>query len=185
VLSKKILYFCTTASLLLVGIVLAPALQAADNPGDSQEVTDLLSQAKTQAIQLRNDADDMEAFTRSNVSWESHASKITEIKQDVNKVGETVTKLNQAQGSASAWQKTAIERITPLLQELAANTEAIINHLNREQGRLLNTPEHRDLLKENAELSARMAAVIGDFVDYGATKAKFEELSHRLEVSER
>jgi len=185
VFTKRILYTCTLAPLLLAGMVLAPALRAADISGDSKEVTDLLSQAKTQAIQLKNDADDMEAFTRSNLNWESHASKITEIKENVNKVGKTVAKLNQAQGTASAWQKTAIERINPLLQELAANTEAIINHLNKEKGRLLNTQEHKDYLKQNAELASKMAAVIGDFVDYGSTKAKFEDLSHRLEVSER
>ena len=93
--TKRILNSCTLASLLLAGIVLAPALRAAEIPGDSKEVSDLLSQAKTQAIQLKNDAADMEAFTRSNLSWQSHALKITEIKQDVNKVGETVAKLTR------------------------------------------------------------------------------------------
>jgi len=71
------------------------------------------------------------------------------------------------------------------LKELAENTTSIIDHLNKEQGRLLNTQEHKDYLKTNAELGTRMAAVVSDFVDYGQTKEKFEELSHKLEIAER
>ena len=65
------------------------------------------------------------------------------------------------------------------------NVEATINHISKEQGRLLNTEEHKDYLKTNAELASKMAAVVSDFVDYGQTKAKFEELSHKLEIAER
>lgn len=75
----------------------------------------------------------MESFTRSNVTWESHAAKIPAIKDHVNKVGETVAKLNQASTAASPWQKAAIDRVNPMLQELAGNTTSIINHLNNER----------------------------------------------------
>lgn len=183
--TKKIVYFSILASLLLAAVSLSPVLQAAGTPEDSKEVSDLLSQAKTQAAQLKTDASDMESFTRLSVSWETHAAKISAIKDDVNKVGETVAKLNQASNTASPWQKTAIDRVNPLLQELAANTTSIIEHLNKEKGRLLNTQEHKDYLKANAELASDMSSVIADFVDYGKTKAKFEKLSRELEVSER
>jgi hypothetical protein len=175
----------TTLTLLLAALSVLPALRAADIPGDSKGVSDLLSQAKTQAIQLKNDAADMESFTLSTLSWQSHAAKITEIKEHVNAVGKTVSKLNQAKDTASPWQKTAIERVNPVMGELAMNVEATINHLNKEQGRLLNTQEHKDYLKSSAELATRMASVVSDFVDYGQTKAKFEELSHKLEIAER
>lgn len=175
----------STLTLLLAAIVVLPALRAADVPGDSKEVSDLLSQAKTQAIQLKTDASDMESFTLSNLSWQSHAAKITEIKEHVNAVGKTVSKLNQAKDTASSWQRTAIERVNPVMGELAMNVEVTINHLNKEQGRLLNTEEHKDYLKTNAELASKMAAVITDFVDYGETKAKFEKLTQKLEVAER
>jgi hypothetical protein len=56
------------------------------------------------------------------VSWESLAAKITAIQNHMNKVGETVAKLNQASTAHRPWQKTAIDRVTPLLQNLARNT---------------------------------------------------------------
>jgi hypothetical protein len=172
-------------TLLLAALYVMPALRAADMTGDSKEVSDLLSQVKTEAIQLKTDATDMESFTLSpNLAWQSHAAKIMEIKDHVNKVGVTLSKLNQERSTASDWQTTAIDRVSPILKELAANTTSIIDHLTKEQGRLLNTQEHKDYLKTNAELATRMAAVVSDFVDYGQSKAKFEELSHRLEVAE-
>jgi len=176
----------TLAWLLLATISLSPVLQAAGTPeGDSKEVSDLLAQAKGQAGQLKLDAADMETFTRTNVSWESNAAKITAIKDHVNKVADTVAKLNQLRDTASSWQKTAIDRVNPLLQELASNTTAIIDHLNKEKGGRLNTPEHKEYLKSNAELAANLSSTIADFVDYGKTKAKFDKEARELEVSER
>ncbi len=181
---RKAVYLSGLTVLLAASIL--PALRAADIPGDSKEVSDLLSQAKTETIQLKNDATDMESFTLSpNLSWQTHSAKIMEIKEHVNALGKTVSKLDQAKHTASTWQKTAIDRVNPILRELAANTTSIIDHLNKEQGRLLNTQEHKDYLKTNAELTSKMAEVISDFVDYGQTKAKFEELSHKLEIAER
>jgi hypothetical protein len=173
------------ASDLVSFSVLQAAAQTPQGQGkriqrDSKEVSDLLDQAKMQAAQLKNDATDMQTFPQLNLSWKTHADKIMAIKQDINNVGQTIAKLNAAESAASPWQKTAIERINPLLKELADNTTAIIDHLNRERGRLLNTPEHKDLLNDNAELATDLSTVIGDFVEYGQTRAKYFELSSLL-----
>ena len=183
--SKKAIAF-SSLTLLLVSLSLSPALQAAIDPSeDSQEVSKLLSEAKTQAIQLKDDASDMESFPMSNLSWETHANKLMEIKEHVNNLSKTISKLNNERGAASSWQKQAIDRVNPVLRELVANTESIIEHLNKEKGRLLNTTEHKDYLATNAELATRMAALVTDFVDYGQTKAKFERLTQKLEIAER
>jgi len=152
---------------------------------DSKEVSDLLSQAKTEAVQLHQDASDMEAFSHMNVGWATHADRIMTIRDDVNKMGETVAKLNRAESEASPWQKTAIRRVNPLLQEMGANVTATIEHLNKEKGQFINTPEHQDYLKANAELADKMAGLISDFVDYGQTRERFRTLSDKLELSER
>ena len=76
---------------------------------------------------MNRDASDMEAFTHNpNLSWDTHADKIISIRDDVNKMGDTVAKLNQAEAEASPWQKTAITRINPILQELATNVKGTI-----------------------------------------------------------
>jgi len=68
---------------------------------------------------------------------------------------------------------------------LAMNVQATINHLNKDRGHPLQTSEHKEYLKTNAELATNMAALVSDFVEYGETKDKFEKLTQRLEISER
>jgi hypothetical protein len=174
------------ALLITIIITVSPALQAAEpSAADSDEISKLLSQVKADAVQLKDDAYEMESFTRSGVSWESHAMKIATIKEHVNALGKRLLDLQEKRSAGSQWQQQAIDRILPVLKDLAANVEATINHLNREQGRRLNTSEHKEYLETNAALAAEMSALVADFVSYGQTKAKFERLSEKLELAER
>lgn len=150
---------------------------------DSKEVSGLLSDVKTEAIQLRHDADELKSFTHSTLSWESHVAKVDEIKTHVNSAGDLLTKLNNAKGTASPWQQQAIERITPMFKELASNTTATIEHLNKSPNRLRTAP-YTDYVAANDEVAASLAELISDYVDYGKSKAKSEELASRLEVPE-
>ena len=67
-------------------MIFLPTMKAGDGP-DSEHVSKLLSDAKTMAFQLKEDAAMMETFTRTNVSWESHAVAITVVKEHVNELG--------------------------------------------------------------------------------------------------
>jgi len=155
-------------------------VKAADNP-DSEQVSTLLSEAKTMAFQLKEDAATMETFTRSKASWQSHAAAIAQIKEHFNALSAQVTKLKAAKATASPWQKTAIDRIDPFLNEMSGYTEAVIEQLNKHPERL-NTPEYKDYLEANADYSGDMAAMIADFVDYGRTKDRLQQLTDKLEV---
>ena len=63
---------------------------------DSEHVAKLLSEAKTMAFQLKEDAVAMEGFTRMNVSWESHAAAIDQIKDHVKALEKQEAKLKEA-----------------------------------------------------------------------------------------
>jgi cell division septum initiation protein DivIVA len=80
------------------------------SPEDNREVSKLLEDIKVQAADLQRDSD--------------------ELKDRINKIGETIQKL-QNMRSASPWQQEAIDRIIPVAQKLASNTTAAIEHLNR------------------------------------------------------
>lgn len=170
-------------ALSLVAFAFAAATSQAQASKDSQEVTNLLSEVKTEAVQLRHDADELKIFTHSTRTWESHSAKVTEIKGHVNNAGALLTKLNNAKGTASSWQQQAIERITPMLQELAANTTATIEHLNK-RPQLFHTTPYVDYVNSNYEVAASLSELISDYVDYGKSKARSEELASKLEVPE-
>jgi hypothetical protein len=168
-------------ALLVAGyLMILPTTRAeASSIGDSKEISKLLSEAKAEAIELREDAEKMETFTRSKLSWESFAMKIMEIRGHVNKSGELLAKLNQARETGSPWQQQAIDHITPALKELAENTESTIEHLN-ENRRLVHSKELEDYCVVNYELAQELATLVGDFVSYGETSAKFAELQKKV-----
>jgi hypothetical protein len=163
-------------------LVITPAAGVAfGSMGDSEEVSKLLAEAKSEALELRDDAENMQSFTRSKLSWQSFANKISEIKHHVNKTGELLAKLNGVREAGSSWQQQAIDRITPTLKELAANTEATIQHLNDNK-----TSVHSEALENycdvNYQLAKELAALVGDFIGHGETKAKFAELQKKVEA---
>jgi hypothetical protein len=166
-------------TLLPAGFLIAATTNVAGVP-DSEQVSKLLSETKTMAFQLKEDAGIMESFTRMNVSWETHKVSINQIKDHVNALCRQVEKLNEVKATASPWQKAAIDRITPYLDELEGYTMAIIEHLNGETRHTL--AEYKDYLEANADYSSDLAAMIANFVDYGKAKDKMQNLGATLEV---
>jgi hypothetical protein len=156
---------------------------AAQTSKDSKEVSANLEDVKTEAIQLRHDADELKSYTHSTLSWQSHAARVEEIKRHVNNAGKLLSKLDSARASASPWQQQAIDRIGPLLKELASNVESTIEHLNQKP-RLLQTGSYVDYAAANYDLASNLAELISDYVEYGKSKAKSEELAAKLEVPE-
>lgn len=160
---------------LLASVVLAFSVTSALGA----DVTSLLQQSRASAAQLKRDAEEMETFTRSKLTWESHAHQLEMIKGHINKSGQILSQLHDARSDASHSQQTAIDRIEPLLQEMASNTTTIINHLNRYQGRTW-TPDYQSLVKENFQLATELSDAISDFVEYAATKNRIESLEQKL-----
>jgi Zn-dependent oligopeptidase len=171
-------------SLALLAVALlsmAPALRAAYPVKDSEEVSGFFTQAKTESIQLKQDAEEMNSFVRSKTTWETHAAKLNQIKEHVNNVAALVTKMNAAKNTASPWQQQAIERINPLLTDLATTVGAAIVHLGKNQDRLLHQP-YPDYAAANATVASDMAQLISDYVAYGEAKNRSEDLARQLEV---
>ena len=171
----------TLALLSVLFLSAAPTVFASPRPNDSEEVTKLLSEVKSEAVQLKDDAEDMNSFTKSKLSWQSHAAKIEQIKQHVNKSGELLSKLHDAKASASPWQNRAIDEITPLLKELAASVSSTIEHLRKNQGRI-HTPPYTDYVASTYDLATDLSGLIADYVAYGEAKNKSEDLGKKLEV---
>jgi len=181
---SRITWLVGAAFVVAACIISSVPVRAADTtPPNSDQVSKLLAQVNAEAVELRRDAEDMESFSRSKLSWESHASKINMIKDHINKTGSLLTQLGGLRNTASLWQQEAIDRVAPLLKEMASNTETTIEHINQNQSRL-NSTEFQDYVKANYNLASRLASLIGDFVDYGEAKEKYERLSRKLEVPE-
>jgi K+-sensing histidine kinase KdpD len=177
---------CSFAVALLLAALVSTSLhlKAATPPEDNPQVTQLLEDIQAQAADLQRDADELESFTRSPVSWESHATELESIKEHINKIGQTIQKLQGMRDSASPWQQEAIDRIIPVAQKLASNTTAAIERLNRNRSHLQD-PQYQQYLKSNADAARALSSMVRDFVDYGKTRNALERLERRLEVASK
>jgi hypothetical protein len=160
-------------------MIIAP-VYAAVEPSNPEQVSKLLSEAKTMAFQLKEDAAAMEGFNRMNVSLESQSAAINQIRDHVNALARQEEKLQAAKPFAEPWQKAVIVRIQPFVDELTGYTYAVIEHLNGDKKH--NFAEYKDYLEANADYSADLAKMISDFVDYGKNKERVEKLGTTLEV---
>ena len=147
-----------------------------------KEVSQLLEQSQAAARKLARDASLLESFTRGNLSWESHAAQLQAIKDHINTMGADAKRLQELHPAAAPWQQHAIDRIIPLMVEMASLTQTAIEHVNANRDRL-HTPEYTQYLKDKAEVSANLSGLITDFVVYGQAKAKLAELEKSLGVA--
>ena len=61
---------------------------------------------------------------------------------------------------------------------------AVIERLTDQPKRLF-TDDYKDFLAANADYATDLAAMIGDFVDYGKTRDRLERLGNKLEIPRR
>jgi hypothetical protein len=170
------------AALLVSGYLITPTILKSRESGDSEQIAKLLVDAKAEAVELKHDADEMVSCTKSNLGWATHALKVELIKEHVNNTGKLLAKMKEAEAEGSPWQRDAIQRIEPLLKELAANTETTINHLNDNRAKI-HLPAFQDRVKANYELAADLEALIRDFVNYGEARGKFDLLGHKINAT--
>jgi hypothetical protein len=168
----------------LISLLLLCSTHALPQTSENPEVTRLLAEARDKAAVLSRDADQMEALTRSEVSWQTHAEMLETVKQHVNDLARLAEKLTSERDSAAPWQQQAIDRMLPVLRELASNTTAAINHLNQNKIRP-TTASYTEYLKENAEAAHQLAEMVSSFVQYGQARAKLEKLEQKLEIASR
>lgn len=167
------------AFLAVALLSLAPTLASAWVVKDSPEFSGYLGQAKFEAVQVQQTAEEMCTFKYSKISWQTQAAKLEELKTHLNKLGEFAVSMNNVE-EPSPWQQVAIGDITPMMQELAANVTMAIYHLDasRQDYAFSSFPEY---VEANAELAANTAEMISDYVTYDEVKQKARELSNELQ----
>ena len=68
---------------------------------DSEQISNLLKQAKSHAVLAEDDAAQLESYTRSNVSWQLHAEQLQRIREHVNELGQLNRQLSDSRAERS------------------------------------------------------------------------------------
>jgi hypothetical protein len=165
---------CSSLLGLAASMLLAAPPTMGAVKGDSAKASALLVDAKAGTMELRNAADALDRFTRSDVTWDSYVVVLDQVKEQVNQTGKIVTKLIALRDECSPWQVEAIGKILPAVNQLATDTEILIKRLNENQA-LAHTPSFRVRASENAVLAGKLADVVASYADYAKGKIRVKE----------
>lgn len=72
-----------------------------------------------------------QSFTENpNLSWETHASQLEDLKGDINDIGAKLCRLETIRRVVAPWQKREIDRIATTVRLMADNAEDAILFVN-------------------------------------------------------
>ena len=172
---------CSMGSAALGALLMLTSITQAQNK-DSKVITDLLKEAESHAILASVDAETLESYTRSHtVSWQSHAYRLRNVADHANDLIQDFNKLSSMRSEGSPWQQEAIDRVDPLLKEMADHLNTTIAHF-RDNKHRINMPAFDNYVKANREYMGRTSELISSFVDYGQTRAKAIDLEASLDL---
>jgi hypothetical protein len=155
---------------IAVVILLWPAGLLAAQNADSAAISKLLVQVKHHAALANDDAATLESYTRSNVSWKTHAKQLNLMKEHVNNLVTDAGQLKAMREDGSPGQQDAIDRITPLLPVITTHLTAMIEHLNANPNQI-HMRSYRDYVDTNQRLISRTYKLIADQVN-GKARAR-------------
>jgi hypothetical protein len=145
-------------------------------PADSPVLNDLLEEVRLESAQLDVDAEALLFMDRSPVWRQAHAQELNVIRGHINEIGKLERRMRDARDPGSPWQQQAVDQVGPLLQQMADNLTSAIEHYNRTR-HVSHTGPYADYLQANADMAARLHAMVSDSVAYGKAKASFEKQS--------
>jgi hypothetical protein len=146
-------------------------------------VNTLLRDLREINMRLDRNGQTLDTFARSPHSWQSHATYLNMMKEDINKSGQIIREMQDIQYGALPWQKEAISRVHPIGLELAQHTNAAISHLNENQRRLF-VPEYTERLTAISDSAQKLRSTVNQFVDYGEAQARAQTLAQTLEFAD-
>jgi hypothetical protein len=160
-----------------------PIVQSEASSQSSAEASRLLKEVRAIAYDLRRDAVTLESYKPGGLDWRSHARQLALAKQHINGIGDRLQNLQAIRNTAAPWQQQAIESIVPVATQLAARTEAAINHLNENRGYLF-APVYTAHLSTIAEHSDQMKQSIDVLLDMATTQDKLDSLRDKVAAME-
>jgi hypothetical protein len=172
--------FLTLALTALFVLVAGPSYAIAQNT-DSAAISKLLNEARTYAVQADSDTAELESYTNSRLHWQTHAQQLEIIRSHVNNLGRVVKEMQDMKGEGSPWQQDAIDRINPLLSQMAQQLTTIIEYGNKNPNRI-HMMEYKNYVRSGAELAAQTSRLISDIVAYDRAQSRAQRLEQTLEL---
>jgi len=184
--------FRKLAYLPLLGLTLTPLASASSpvsivNGMECQawnfeaEANNLLKEIKSLTGKLNTDAATLESYKcQRQLSWQTHAHQLTKTREHINAIGERLDRLQAIKSELTMWQQQAVGQIASVAANVAAHTQAAIQHLN-ENRTYLFSPVYAEHLTSIADRSTELKESADLFLELGDTSDKLDHMQNKLD----
>jgi hypothetical protein len=140
-----------------------------------QEANNIFAEIQSDARQAVDHAARLQSFQDGDLSWQTQADQLNQVKAEVNDMGQKLCRLETIRGVTEPWQQNTIDRIAATMRLMADNAQdaivfgnahqnqlwvptfgAYVNNLYREAETLMrstgNAVEHAHVLREYHDL---------------------------------
>jgi len=141
------------------------------------KIDDMLADFESKAIEARRDAAMLESKRRNpQLSWQTHADKLSVMKQHINEMGKMLAELEGMKSKATLFQEKAIEAARPPLEDMAQRVEKGINWLNEDR-RSISKAEYKDNLHGLWSDADKLYRNVDTIIDYHEARMRLHELA--------
>jgi len=141
------------------------------------KIDDMLADFESKAIEARRDAAMLESKRRNpQLSWQTHADKLSVMKQHINEMGKMLAELEGMKSKATLFQEKAIEAARPPLEDMAQRVEKGINWLNEDR-RSISKTEYKDNLHGLWSDADKLYRNVDTIIDYHEARMRLHELA--------
>jgi hypothetical protein len=104
------------------------------------------------------------------------------LKDDINKMGRCLVKLENARDSAPVWERKAIDEALPTLKRMAENTQSAMLYVNDNRNRLF-APAYGQYVNDLAQESEHLSESVDRYIQFAKVHAKEDRLEKTLGVT--
>lgn len=144
------------------------------------EANSILEEVRTDARQAMDNADELQSLEIDpNVSRETHAVQLNELKEEINDIGAKVCRLETIRRMVSPWQKRVIDQVAMTSRLMADNAQDAIALCN-DNPEELKFPTYWHYTKNLYNESSTLTRSLENAVKFAGVSKEYQSLGHEL-----
>ena len=126
-----------------------------------------------------NTADELAIKAKSPEQADAQFVRLNDLRDDVNRIGKDLRVLEAEKGSLTAWESKTFGEISPLMQEIASNTETAIEIYSSNRNHMWTTafPDESAKVYEDA---ARVKEILDNNLKLAKVREEEQNLEHEI-----
>lgn len=179
---KKSISSITMSAAIASLIVFAPYAFARTTSTTSvaQTAEETLKEVKGLAAVAEDEASHLELYSRDgSASYDLHLAPLWVLKADINRMEHDIATLEGERNSLAPWEAQAIDRVLPLLNNAATNTENATKYFNANRNYLWN-PDYTKFAQSIRHDTDLVARTLKDYLKSEKDRAEEQKLELRL-----